>query len=180
MSCIHIWRQLKTQLAQWYRVTAAQIAGRGKSGATRKTREYPQNVQQISASSGNHVIRRSIYVVSLPKRQAAQQRLWPVEGLRLFEVLERINASSQSKPLEATEEDWGAGEGGWGERADVRNTSPLGHAFYTVRCEAVSHTGGLAQVYQPPDLSPWGWRHIRAGTETINLDKKRACDHPMK
>lgn len=83
--------------------------------------------------------------VSLPKRQAAQQRLWPVEGLRLFEVLERINASSQSKPLEATEEDWGAGEG---ELMSV--ILPLLDMHFTLLgVRLVSHTGGLAQVYQP-------------------------------
>ena len=87
--------------------------------------------------------------VSLPKRQAAQQRLWPVEGPRLFEVLERINASSQSKPPKKI------GGRGRGE-ADVCNTSPLGHAFYTVRCEAGESHRRISTSLPAPDLSPWG------------------------
>ena len=80
--------------------------------------------------------------VSLPKRQAAEQRLWPVEGPRLFEVLERINASSQSKPPKKI------GGRGRGELMSV--ILPLLDMHFTLLgVRLVSHTGGLAQVYQP-------------------------------
>ena len=175
MSCIHICRQLKTQLAQWYRVTAAQITGRGKSGETRKISEYPQNVQQISATSGNHVI-RSIYVRLFTKAASSRAEIVASRGT---ETVWGSRKNQCFQPVEATEEDWGAGEGG----ADVCNTSPLGHAFYTVRCEAGESHWRISTSLPAPDLSPWGWRHIvPAQKQSIwtRWGGNPACDQGMK